>query len=128
MAMHSYKVFTDNIKEMTKTCIRTLKTMMVKCGGIWFLWRNMVLCSMIQSFTCTLEHITETPFRSLESVQSLVKSKTQIWCLLSPQRTSYVGLQLLCNRTCLRRVDVNCQCVILLCLWVAYPVICSDIL
>ena len=30
---------------MIKFCFWTLKTIIVKCGEIWFLWRNMVLCS-----------------------------------------------------------------------------------
>ena len=38
-------VFTNSFKERIKFCSRILKIIIVKCGEIWFLWRNMVLCS-----------------------------------------------------------------------------------
>ena len=39
-------VLTNSFKEMIKFCPRILKIIIVKCGEIWFLWRNMVLCSI----------------------------------------------------------------------------------
>ena len=38
--------FSKNSKEMIKFYFRILKTFIVKCCEIWFLWRNMVLCSI----------------------------------------------------------------------------------
>ena len=43
--MNNNTFFTNSFKEMIKFCSRILKIIIVKCGEIWFLWRNMVLCS-----------------------------------------------------------------------------------
>ena len=41
-------VFTNSYKEMFKFCSRILKIIIVKCGEIWFLWRNMVLWAQLE--------------------------------------------------------------------------------
>ena len=43
--MKSKYVLPSKFKEMTKICFSAVKFIIVKCGEIWFPWRNMVLCS-----------------------------------------------------------------------------------
>ena len=73
IVMNSKNCFTMSFKEMTKICAKTLKTILEICGEIWFLWRNMVLCSMPcirwsfaeQTRCCMTEDFSENNFLSI---------------------------------------------------------------
>ena len=43
------KFLPSRFKQLNKICFSTLRILIVKCGEIWFPWRNMVLCSIFIS-------------------------------------------------------------------------------
>ena len=63
--------FIIGFKEIIKFCFRILKIILVKCGEIWFLWRNMVLCS-----TCHWKH-TQTVWSMLRNLHFNVHSQNK---------------------------------------------------
>ena len=51
MSLKYKYVFTQHLQRNDKLSLSTLKIIMVKCGEIWFPWRNMVLCSISKQAT-----------------------------------------------------------------------------
>ena len=89
--MNSCKFCTESSDEIIKISFRTLKkTIIVKCGEIWFLWRNMILCS-IQIDRCYSNLFAAGKLRCLLAtlvlcVMEFIPRKRSI---ILPFRTSY---------------------------------------